>query len=129
MPYPSWSELERYGHVFRTNSDTEVIIRGYKQWGDEVLNHLNGMFGLAIWDVRKRRLVLARDPFGIKLLYYLMDGNRLYFGSEMRAVCAALRERPEIDASSFESLPALPLYTLAVHNTQRCIEARSPGPN
>ncbi len=93
-------ELEGYGHVFRTKSDTEVIIHGYKQWGDEVLNHLNGMFGLAIWDVRKRRLVLARDPFGIKLLYYLMDGDRLYFGSEMRAICAAMREKADIDATS-----------------------------
>ena len=50
------SELESHGHVFRTKSDTEVIVHGYKEWGDEVLNKLNGMFGLAIWDVRKRRL-------------------------------------------------------------------------
>src|SRR6202046_2614944 len=64
------AELESYGHVFRTKSDTEVIVHGYKQWGDEVLNRLNGMFGLAIWDARQRRLILARDPFGIKLLYY-----------------------------------------------------------
>src|SRR5881396_3126495 len=75
-------ELEGYGHVFRTRSDTEVIVQGYKQWGDEVLNRLNGMFGLAIWDVRQRRLVLARDPFGIKQIYYRIDWNRLYFGSE-----------------------------------------------
>ena len=84
------SELEGHGHIFRTKSDTEVIIHGYKQWGDEVLNRLNGMFGLAIWDVRKKRLVLARDPFGIKLLYYRIDGGRLYFGSEMRAVRATM---------------------------------------
>ncbi len=94
------SELESHGHVFRTNSDTEVIIHGYKQWGDEVFNHLNGMFGLAIWDVRKSRLVLARDAFGIKLLYYSIDGDRLYFGSEMRAVRAALPEKMEIDSTS-----------------------------
>ncbi len=93
-------ELEGYGHVFRTRSDTEVIIHGYKQWGDEVLNRLNGMFGLGIWDVRKRRLVLARDPFGIKLLYYRIDGDRLYFGSEMRAASATMRERAEIDTTS-----------------------------
>ena len=55
------SELEAHGHVFRTKSDTEVIVHGYKQWGDELLNRLNGMFGLAIWDVRQRRLVLARS--------------------------------------------------------------------
>ena len=93
-------ELERFGHVFQTNSDTEVIIHGYKQWGDEVLNRLNGMFGLAIWDVRKKRLVLARDAFGIKLIYYRIDGGRLYFGSEMRAVRATMPDKVEIDPTS-----------------------------
>ena len=93
-------ELRGYGHVFRTNSDTEVIVHGYKQWGDEVLNRLNGMFGLAIWDARIRRLVLARDPFGIKLLYYRIEGDRLYFGSEMRAVRATMPEGAEIDPTS-----------------------------
>jgi asparagine synthase (glutamine-hydrolysing) len=93
-------ELEGHGHVFRTNSDTEVIIHGYKQWGDEVLNRLNGMFGLAIWDVLKKRLVLARDAFGIKLVYYRIDGGRLYFGSEMRAIRAAMPDEAEIDPTS-----------------------------
>ena len=93
-------ELQSYGHVFRTNCDTEVIIHGYKQWGDEVLNRLNGMFGLAIWDVREKRLVLARDPFGIKLIYYRMEGNSLYFGSEMRPIRAAMQGKAEIDATS-----------------------------
>ena len=69
--------------------DTEVIVHGYKQWGDDVFNRLNGMFGLAIWDVRRKRLVVARDPFGIKLIYYRIDGKRLYFGSEIRAVRAS----------------------------------------
>ncbi len=93
-------ELESFGHVFRTNSDTEVIIHGYKQWGDEVLNRLNGMFGLAIWDARQKRLVLARDPFGIKLLYYRIDNASIYFGSEMRAVRAAMPDNAEIDPIS-----------------------------
>ena len=65
-------------HRFRTNSDTEVLIHGYKEWGTDVFNHLNGMFGLAIWDARQRRLILARDPFGIKLLYYSIDRGKLY---------------------------------------------------
>jgi asparagine synthase (glutamine-hydrolysing) len=90
-------ELQRYGHVFRTKSDTEVIIHGYKQWGDDVLNHLNGMFGLAIWDARQRRLILARDPFGIKLLYYSIDRGKLFFGSEIRAVRAAMSDSPDLD--------------------------------
>lgn len=95
-------ELESFGHVFRTKSDTEVIIHGYKQWGDDVLNHLNGMFGLAIWDARRRRLVLARDPFGIKLLYYRIDRGSLYFGSEMRPVCATMSDKADVDPTSLD---------------------------
>jgi len=93
-------ELEAYGHVFRTKSDTEVIVHGYKQWGDDVLSRLNGMFGLAIWDARARRLVLARDPFGIKLVYYRITEDRVYFGAEIRAVRAATQGAPEVDPTS-----------------------------
>lgn len=93
-------ELQSFGHVFRTNSDTEVIIHGYRQWGDDVLNHLNGMFGLAIWDVQKKRLVVARDPFGIKLIYYRIDGGTIYFGSEMRPVQTAMSGKCQIDATA-----------------------------
>jgi asparagine synthase (glutamine-hydrolysing) len=95
-------ELQSHGHVFRTNSDTEVIIHGYKQWGDEVLNRLNGMFGLAIWDVRQKRLVVARDPFGIKLIYYRIDKNTLYFGSELRPIRALVPGKAEIDTTSLD---------------------------
>ena len=93
-------ELEGLGHQFRTRSDTEVIVHGYKQWGSEVLNHLNGMFGLAIWDERARRLVLARDPAGIKLIYYRVDNGSVVFGSELRAVLAALPQRPALDTTA-----------------------------
>src|SRR5215475_7406424 len=55
------SELEGYGYTFRTQCDTEVIVHGYKKWGVEVFSHLNGMFGLAIWDAVRKRLVVARD--------------------------------------------------------------------
>jgi len=92
-------ELEGSGHTFHTKSDTEVIVHGYKQWGDDVLNRLNGMFSLAIWDVSKRRLLLARDPFGIKLLYYKIDRGRLFFGSELRAITAAVGDC-EVDPTS-----------------------------
>jgi len=90
-------ELEARGHVFRTRCDTEVIVHGYKEWGDGVFTHLNGMFGVAVWDRYRQRLVLARDPFGIKPLYYRVDGGRLYFGSEIRAVNAAACTPPAID--------------------------------
>jgi asparagine synthase (glutamine-hydrolysing) len=94
------AELEGFGHVFRTRSDTEVIIHGYAQWGDEVLTRFNGMFGLAIWDARKRRLVLARDPFGMKFVYYRLDEEGICFGSEMRAVLAAGERPPEVDLTA-----------------------------
>ena len=91
------ADLERRGHQFRTSSDTEVIVHGYKQWGTAVLERLNGMFGLAIWDVLRRRLVVARDAMGIKLVYYRKSGGRVTFGSEIRAVLAAEGTTPEVD--------------------------------
>src|SRR6266566_8465060 len=91
------AELEQRGHVFRTKSDTEVIIHGYKEWGSEVLNHLNGMFGLAIWDVKNHRLVLARDAMGIKLIYYRIANGQLAFGSEIRPISAAENSKPSVD--------------------------------
>src|SRR5215831_18434140 len=93
-------ELETHGHRFRTQSDTEVIVHGYKQWGLDVFNHLNGMFGLAIWDVRRKRLVVARDAFGIKLVYYKLEKDRLLFGSEIRAIQACGNEPPAVDPAS-----------------------------
>jgi len=93
-------ELEGFGHVFRTHSDTEVIVLGYKQWGDEVLNRLNGMFGLAIWDEHKKRLVIARDPFGIKPIYYRIEGGNVWFGSEIRTILAAAEQSFEPDPTA-----------------------------
>ncbi len=91
------AELEKRGHRFRTNSDTEVIVCGYKEWGTEVFNHLNGMFGLAIWDVTKKRLVVARDAMGIKLIYYRIANGELTFGSEIRPILAAKNSQSEVD--------------------------------
>src|SRR5438876_1569743 len=91
------TELEERGHRFRTNSDTEAIIHGYKEWGTEVLNHLNGMFGLAIWDVTNHRLVVALDAMGIKLIYYRIAKGQLTFGSEIRPILASESSRPSID--------------------------------
>ncbi|HEY1789396.1 MAG TPA: asparagine synthase (glutamine-hydrolyzing) [Verrucomicrobiae bacterium] len=91
------AELAGHGHIFQTSSDTEVIIHGYKQWGAKVFDHLNGMFGTAIWDVKRKRLIVARDPMGIKLIYYRIADGRLSFGSEIRPVLAAGDSRPEVD--------------------------------
>jgi asparagine synthase (glutamine-hydrolysing) len=94
------AELEKFGHKFRTSSDTEVIIYGYKQWGLDVFNHLNGMFGVAIWDKKKKRLVVSRDAMGIKLIYYKVADGILSFGSEIRPVVAADNTKPEVDAAA-----------------------------
>src|SRR5213596_2279545 len=91
------AELEQRRHHFRTRSDTEVIVHGYKEWGSDVFNHLNGMFGVAIWDAKKERLIVARDAMGIKLIYYRIANGRLTFGSEIRAVLAAEDSKPEVD--------------------------------
>jgi asparagine synthase (glutamine-hydrolysing) len=90
-------ELESRGHRFRTKSDTEVIVHGYKQWSTDVFDRLNGMFGIALWDVRRRRLILARDAMGIKLVYYAIRNGTVWFGSEMRPVIAGLDEQPDVD--------------------------------
>lgn len=79
------STLQHYGHRFRTESDTEVIIKAYRQWGTDAFEFFNGMFALAILDEQKQQLVLARDHAGIKPLYYYKDHHCLYFASEIRA--------------------------------------------
>jgi len=119
-------ELEGFGHAFRTASDTEVIVHGYKQWGSEVLNRLNGMFGLAIWDVRRRRLLVARDPFGIKLVYYRVDQKRLYFGSEIRAIVAGSNEQVTVDPVAL-NLFLRYRYTPSPYTIFNGIRKLSPG--
>ncbi len=79
------STLSHYGHQFRTESDTEVILKAYRQWGVSAFEYFNGMFALAIWDEEQQQLVLARDHAGIKPLYYYTDKQCLYFASEIRA--------------------------------------------
>jgi asparagine synthase (glutamine-hydrolysing) len=80
--------LEQKGYVYRGTSDTESIVHAYEEYGLEFVKHLTGMFAFAIWDVRKRRLVLARDRLGIKPLYYTLDNGRLRFASEIKALLA-----------------------------------------
>jgi len=93
-------ELEPRGHRFRTRSDTEVIVHAYEQWGLGALERLNGMFGLAIWDARRRRLVLARDPYGVKPLHWWHEDGQLLFGSEVRCLLCAPGVRRAVDVEA-----------------------------
>jgi asparagine synthase (glutamine-hydrolysing) len=101
------SELENAGHVFKTRSDTEVIVHGYEEWGPDCVTRFNGMFAFGLWDQRREQLLLARDHLGIKPLYYIILGDRLLFASEIKA----LLSDPECPREV--SLPALAqLFTL-----------------
>ena len=82
-------ELVRYGHCFKTLSDTEVIAHGYEQWGDDVLLRLQGMFAIALWDGQRERLLLARDRMGEKPLYWHHSARGLLWASEAKALLAA----------------------------------------
>lgn len=80
------NELIKKGHNFYTKSDTEIIVHLYEEYGDEFIDMLRGMFGLAVWDSKNKKLVIARDHIGIKPLYYYLDDNQIIFGSEIKAI-------------------------------------------
>jgi asparagine synthase (glutamine-hydrolysing) len=97
-------ELEAAGHHYRTRSDTETIIHAHEQWGDACVEHLRGMFAFAIWDAPRRRLLLARDRLGVKPLYWAQAGDRLLFGSEIKAILASGLVRAEADERKLPEL-------------------------
>src|SRR5262249_57038627 len=82
------SGLEAKGYAFRSNSDTEVLLHLYAELGHEMLRELRGMFAFGIWDCQEQQLLLARDPYGIKPLYYAHDGSTLRFASQVKALMA-----------------------------------------
>ncbi|MBI4307196.1 MAG: asparagine synthase (glutamine-hydrolyzing) [Chloroflexi bacterium] len=104
-------DLETRGHRFYTQSDTEAIVHAYEEYGESCVQRLNGMFAWAVWDKRRRRLVIARDRMGIKPLFYTLQGTTLAFASELRALLTCPGISRQIDASalneylSFEHVP------------------------
>lgn len=104
--------LEKKGHVFKSHSDTEAIIHGYEEFGEEIFSCLNGMFALALWDVKKQCLFLARDRYGKKPLYYQSIDGSFIFASELKALLKHPDSQRKIDARSlsryllYEYVPA-----------------------
>lgn len=120
------AQLEDFGHRFRTHSDTEVIVHGYNQWGDGLFERLNGMFGVAIWDARRQRLLVARDAMGIKLIYYSISDGVLSFGSELRAILATRDSSPPVEPLALRQFLAY-RYTPSPLTLFRGVRKLEPG--
>ncbi|MFE1886164.1 asparagine synthase (glutamine-hydrolyzing) [Streptomyces diastatochromogenes] len=101
------AELRDRGHVFRTRSDTEVVLRAYAEWGEAVAEHLDGMFAFAVWDEREQRLLLVRDRLGVKPLYWAAADGGLVFASEPKALFAHPEIRPRVDADGLREAYSL----------------------
>ena len=95
------------GHKFSTQSDTEVLAHGYEEWGESMVERLNGMFAFAVLDRRRRRVLLARDRMGIKPLHYAVDGKRLVFASELKCLLCDPALRRDIDPVALDEYLAL----------------------
>ena len=106
------TDLEKRGHAFRSASDTEVLPHLYEEYGDDMLRHLNGMFAFALWDSKRRRLLIARDRFGEKPLYWGIFDNTLLFASEPKVLLAHTSVKPSLNLQalrqylSFDYVPA-----------------------
>jgi asparagine synthase (glutamine-hydrolysing) len=91
------------GHVFKSKTDSEVLIHGYEQWGlENLLKKINGMFAFALWDANKGELILARDRLGVKPLFYLESGGRIYFASDIKAIWTACNEGLSLDCKAMD---------------------------
>ncbi|WP_029116480.1 asparagine synthase (glutamine-hydrolyzing) [Mycobacterium sp. URHB0044] len=119
-------ELAAAGHRFATQTDTEVILAAYREWGVECLHHFNGMFAFALWDGHRRRLWLTRDRLGVKPLYYAQDGRRIVFGSTLKAVTAFADVSREISAEATDLFFQMS-YIPAPHSIYRAVHKLEPG--
>ena len=120
------ADLQARGHRFETNSDTEVIVHLYEEYGDDLVDHLRGMFAFALWDAPRRRGLLARDRLGIKPLYYAAIGDTLLFGSELKSVLASGLVGRELDYQAIDAYFAF-TYIPAPLTIYRQIRKLEPG--
>ncbi len=97
------AKLVAKGHLFKTNTDTEVIVHLYEEYGKDCVKHLRGMFGFAIWDDNEKKLFCARDRFGIKPFHYYQDRGRLLFGSELKVITSANNIATDIDLLAMDT--------------------------
>jgi len=119
-------ELEFRGRIFKTTSDTEVILNSYLEYGLDFVNSLRGMFAFAIWDKRNNKIVIGRDRFGIKPLYYSINSDRLVFGSEMKSILKGKFSRKELDWQAVDSYFSYG-YVLSPLSIYQDIRKLSPG--
>ena len=98
------TELERQGHVFRSHSDTEVIVHLYERYGEEFVHRLNGQFAIALWNGRLRKLLLVRDRVGIQPLFYTWQDGRLLFASEVKALLAVMPQAPTLNPKALDQI-------------------------
>lgn len=118
-------DLASRGHAFRTNGDTEVVLRAYLEWGAECASKLNGMYAFAVWDPRREELVLTRDRMGIKPLYYYPTPSGLLFGSEPKAILANPRAEAAVDSDGLREL--LSMVKTPGHAVFRGMRELKPG--
>ncbi len=119
-------QLEAKGHRFTTASDTEVLVHGWEEWNEGLLGRLRGMFAFALWDGRDRRLVLARDPLGVKPLYLARAAGRLLFASEIKSLLVDPAVPRDLDLEALDQYLAF-LYVPEPRTIYRGIRALSPG--
>src|SRR5712664_2187873 len=120
------AELLRRGHRFRTECDTEVILRLYEESGEECVRHLNGQWAFAIWDSRRERLFLSRDRLGVRPLFYTVAGRALIFGSEMKSLFALPHVSREIDPIALDQIFTF-WVTLPPRTTFKGVRELPPG--
>jgi asparagine synthase (glutamine-hydrolysing) len=118
--------LQRRGHRFATQSDTEVIVHLYEEYGDELVHHLRGMFAFALWDAPRRRGLVARDRLGIKPLFYAEAAGSLVFGSEIKAVLASGAAGRDLDLQALDAFLAF-TYIAAPLTIYRAVRRLEPG--
>src|SRR5262249_35934734 len=121
----SRGELHALGHVFRTESDTEVVLRAFLQWGEAFAERLNGMYAFGVWDSLSERLLLVRDRMGVKPLFYHPTPDGVLFASEPKGILAHPDVQAEVDLDGLREL--LSMVKTPGHGVYRGIHELPPG--